>query len=173
MKKSIEPKRFRDLLRLLTELQRLHERLAKLGQAKLDAIRRADIHAMREVSSDEREVTRRIQQREGLRRQLMDAIGESLGLPAGAARALPLSQLSARVSAPQRAALEETAGKLRDTIRCVARVNRVIGAASRAVAGHLGHVLGSVSPVRPETGGYHADGAPSVGAETRIFETLG
>ena len=40
----------------------------------------ADTESMRELNGEEREVVRRVHKREGLRRQLMDVIGESLGL---------------------------------------------------------------------------------------------
>ena len=173
MKESIEPRRFRDLLRLLAEQRRLHERLVKLGQAKLDAIKRADTESMRELNGEEREVVRRVHKREGLRRQLMDVIGESLGLPPRTARALPVSQLSSRVPEPQRALLQEAAGKLRETIGRVAKVNRMTGAVSRGVLGHLGWVLKAVSPGREDPAGYCGDGAPMAGSATQIFETVG
>ena len=97
MGESIEPKQFRDLLGLLSELQRLHERLTQLGRAKLQALRQADTEAIRESAPVEQDVAGRIQQFEGFRRQLMDAIGESLGLPPRTARALPVSQLLPRL----------------------------------------------------------------------------
>jgi len=173
MRYSIEPARFRELLTLLSTLQRLHERLVGLGQAKLDAIRRADTDAMRKLNDGQRAVARRIGECEAARRRMMDVIGESMGLGFQAARAMPVSQLSARVSAPQRRLLVEAAAKLRDTVARVARVNRVISATSRGVLDHLGRVLTSVSPACDGRSGYKGDGRTAPGCSVRIFDAVG
>ena len=173
MNYRVDPGHFRDLLRLLDELHQLHERLAELGQAKLEAIKRADRPAMQERHVEEQEVARRIQEREGLRRQMMDQVGESLGLPPRAARALPLSQLATRVAEPQRSALREAGVKLRAAVARVARINRVVGATTRGVLGHLERVLASVGEANTPRTGYRDDGTAVTGTSTTIFETLG
>ena len=173
MKKPVETKRFRDLLVLLSELRKLHENLLAICQSKLGAIKKADVKAMGELSGEEQEIARRIHEREGLRRQLMDAIGDSLGLPPRTARALPVSQLAGRVPRAQAAALKEAAAKLGEAVLRVARVNRVIGAVSRGVLGHLGRVLESVGAASENSPGYSVDGKAVTVSQTQIFEAVG
>ena len=173
MKKPIETKRFRELLGLLSELQKLHENLFTTCQAKLEALKKADVKAMGELSGPEQDIARRIHQREGLRRQLMDAIGKSLGLPPRTARQLPLSQLASRADRPQAAALTEAAGKLREVVLRVAQLNRVIGAVSGGVLGHLGQVLASVGVAGENATGYRVDGKAVAGVPPQIFEAVG
>ena len=173
MSRMIESKRFRDLLRLMAELQRLHERLVALGQEKLDAIKRADVPAMRELTDREHDAARRIHEREGLRRQLMDGIGDSLGLAPNVARALPVSQLVALIGEQQGRRLREAADKLREAVSRVARVHRVVGSASRAVVGHLQHVFAAMTPAQEQPAAYADDGGAVRASDTRIFETVG
>ena len=70
-------------------------------------------------------------------------------------------------------AIAEAAGKLREVVLRVAQVNRVIGAASRGVLGHLGRVLGSVGVANENSAGYSHDGKAVKGSATQIFEAVG
>ncbi|MGB2986517.1 MAG: flagellar protein FlgN [Phycisphaerae bacterium] len=173
MTKAIEPKRLQDLLRLFSSLRKLQEHLLALVQSKIDAMRRADIPAMRELDERERAIAKRLHQREGLRRQLMDAIGEEMGLPPQTARALTVSQLASRLPGPQRPGLLNAAEKLREAASKATQVNRVAGVISREILNHLKWVFASVKPADGEPVGYAGDGALVAPAETRIFETVG
>ena len=173
MRRHVEPKYLRDLLRLLDGLQRLHGQLLTLIRSKIDAMRRAEISAMRELSEQEQTLARRLEEREGLRRQLMDAIGEQLGLPPRAARALSVSQLASRLPEGQRADLLDTAGKLREAVAKVAQANRVAGAISREILTHLKWVFASVRPADVRPVGYSGDGEAVGTLDARIFETVG
>ena len=173
MKKEMNPAQVRDLVRLLTVLRRLQEQLLTLVQSKIDAMRRADVPAMREVHAREQALVKQMQEREGFRRQLMDEIGRAMELPAGSARDLTVSQLAARLPQPDKTVLVETAEGLRGAILRVAQVNRIAGAVSRELVNHLQWVFASVSPKGDTPAAYSDDGRLVTPAETRVFEAVG
>ena len=173
MTKTIEAKRFRDFLRLLDALATMNEQLFTLVGSKIDAMKRADLHAMRECGEREREMVQRMQEREGLRRQLMDAIGEELGLSSRSARALSVSQLASRLTEPQRAALIDAADRVRKAVLKVTQVNRVAGVVSREILHHLKWIFASVRPRDEKPAGYAGDGVLVPNYGTPMFETVG
>lgn len=173
MTKCAEPKRLKDLLKLLGGLQKLHEQLLELVQAKMDTMRRADISGMRELNERERTLAKRLQQREGLRCQLMDQIGNELGMPPRTARAIPLSQMASRIPEPGRERLLDAAQRLRQVVAQVARGNRVVGVISREILNHLRWVFASVTPKEEKPVGYSVDGLLVGSSKVRIFETVG
>ena len=173
MTKSLEPKRLKDLLKLLGGVQKLQEQLLELVQAKMDAMRRADISGMRELNERERALAIRLQQREGLRCQLMDQIGNELGLPPGTARAIPVSQVASRLPEPGRGRLLDAAKRLRQVVAQVARGNRMAGVISREILNHLRWVFASVTPKEEKPVGYAVDGMLVGSSKVRIFETVG
>lgn len=173
MKKAIAPNRFGDLLKLFGSLETLHVRLLKLIQAKIDAMKQADATRIGELTRQEQEVAQRIHEREGFRRQLMDAIGGQLGLPPRAARVLSVSQLAARIPEPQHAKLVSAADRLRARVARVAAANHVAGAVARQIVNHLKWVFAAVRPAGDGTEGYSGKGVLLPVAETRVFDTVG
>ena len=81
-----EAKYVRDMVRLLDELTATHTELLEAVREKLAAMKRADLHTMREMTIKEQTLARTIQEQEGLRRQLADIIGKKIGLTSGEAR---------------------------------------------------------------------------------------
>lgn len=173
MTQTIESRRIKDLLTLLESLRELYRQLLTLVQSKIDAMRRADTPAMQTLSEQEQALAGRIQEREGFRHQLMDAIGEELHMPPRAARALPMSQLASRLCTRQRSALTDAAGRLREVVAKVTQANRVAGAVSREILNHMKWVFSAVRPRDAEPVGYSGDGALVGPADHRIFETVG
>ncbi len=173
MTTTVTAKRFRDLLRLFDALAELNERLFVLLGSKIDAMKRADLAAMRGCGEGERELVEQLQQREGLRRQLMDAIGEELGLSSRAARLLTVTQLASRISEPQRAALLKAADLVRKAVLKVAQANRVVGTVSREVLNHLKWVFASVRPRDEKPAGYAGDGVLVTSSGAAMFEMVG
>jgi hypothetical protein len=173
MTQTVEPRRLNDLVRLMGVLERLHEGLLTLVQAKIDAMKRADMPAMSALKDREQAVVRQLREREGLRRQLVDWMGEEMGLPSREARAWSVSQLAARLSEPGRTKLLDAAGGLRQVISRVAQANRIAGAVSREILNHLGWVFASVRPVEGRPVGYSGRGAVVAASQTRIFEIVG
>lgn len=173
MTRGMVPKRLRDLVKLLGSLQRLQGQLLILIQSKIDAMKRADIPAMRDLNDQEQTVVKQLQERDGFRRQLMDAIGEELGLPSRSARALSVSQLASRLPEPARTNLLDAAGRLHRAVSQVAQTNRVAGAVSREILNHLKWVFASVRPAEEKPVGYSGQGVPVGPCDTRILETVG
>jgi len=173
MTQDIEAKRFRDLLRLLDAFTTLNEQLFALIDSKIDAMKQADLHAMRDCGEREQEMVQRLQEREGFRRQLMDAIGGELGLSSRAARAMCITELGSRLSEPQRTALMDAADRLRKAIFKVMQANRLAGVISREILHHLKWVFAAVRPRDEKPAGYAGNGdlVPSCG--TPMYETVG
>ncbi len=165
--------RLGDLVKLLNQIQTLYEELLALIGKKIQAMKRADLEAMRTSQASEQELTRRLHEREGLRRQLMDAIGLELGLPAPAGRTLKVSQLAARIGEAERVPLSATVDRLRSTIAKVAQANRVAGVISREIVNHLRWVFAAVQPRGETPAGYSGAGVPVCGPRPRLFEAVG
>ncbi len=168
-----EPKRLKELIRLLGGLQNMYEQLLRVVGDKIDAMRRADIPALRTLSQQEQSLAGRLQAREGLRRQMMDAVGKEMGLPAATARAMPVSQIASRLPELPRERLLHVAKRLRDVAARTAQANRIAGAVSREILSHLTWVFSSVRAKDGKTVGYSGVGAAVGPRETRIFEAVG
>ena len=93
--RTTEPsKRLRDLIQLLEQTRDLYGQLLEAVQAKVHAMKRADLHDMREQTQKEHALAKRLHEREGLRAQLMELIGSEMNLSARESRDLTLTQLA-------------------------------------------------------------------------------
>lgn len=171
MRNTTASKGIGDLVRLLSTLRQLHEKLGDVIDAKLGAMKRADIHAMRDLGEQEQSLVARIHEREGLRRQVMDRIGDEMDF--GKGRALSATQIAEKLHGADRAAFQDVADSLGNSIRRVAQINRVAGVATREMLHHLRWVFASVRPQREETIGYAGDGTLVSPGNTRIFDAVG
>lgn len=168
-----ESSRLKDLLRLLDVVRGLYETLEKVIVAKIDAIRRADVPAMQAALDDERTLTERLREREGLRRQLMDAIGNDLGLPHGAGRTLTVSRMAAKMAESPGAALRECADALRRATARTAQANRVAAVITRELVSHMQWVFASVRPAGGQPAVYTDCGKMMPMSGTVLLETVG
>jgi hypothetical protein len=173
MTQEIEGKRLKDLVTVLGQLEQLHKELAALVRAKVDAMRRADVPALREHTESEQSLVNRIQQREGMRRQLMDVIGGGLGLPARSGRKLTVSQLVARVPDKQREDILAAAERLRAAVCGVAQANHLAGTIAGGLVDHLRRVFAAVKPKGERGTAYTGDGVAVAHGGDRIFEVVG
>jgi len=165
--------RLTDLMRLLDEMGALHEKLMKLVDARSAAMRRADVQAMRTLLEQEKQLVQHIQQREGLRQQLLDLIGEEVGLGPHASRVMTASQLAQRLVEPQRSLLLSSAQKLQAIVARVARANGAAGTLARAVLDHLRCVFDAVTSGLDGTEAYAQRGLRPAPVQARILEVLG
>jgi len=172
MSKSLT-NRLRDLVKLLGDLHGLHQELLQAVRGKTDAMRRGEIVRIQQCADIERSLVVRIQEREGLRSQLMELIGNDLGLSARSARVISASQLAKRVDEPYRERITEAAGDLKSTMAQLARENRVAGLIARDVLGHLRGIFESIGASVRRPVGYGADGALVAGADRQIIEAVG
>jgi hypothetical protein len=173
MTQTVEPQRLNDLVRLMGVLEKLHERLLALVQSKIDAMRRADTAAMNSLKDQEQATVRQLRERDGLRRQLVESMGEEMELPLRGASAITVSQLAARLSEPGRTRLLRAAGSLRLVMSRVAQANRIAGAMSREILNHLGWVFASVRPAGARSVGYSGSGDVTAASQTRLVEIVG
>ena len=165
--------RLGDLVTLLDQLRALYEEMLALIGRKIEAMRKADLDAMRVCQQSEHELTKRVNEREGLRRQLMDAIGVELGLASGVGRALSISQFTEKLGKSERAGVISAADGLKSTIAKVAQSNRIAGVISREIVHHLRWVFAAVQPREQQPAGYSGAGVVVPCAGARLFETVG
>lgn len=173
MTRAIDPKRHRDLLRMLRQLTKLHREIVSLVKAKLDAMKHADVQTLQQCVERERQLVERVQRCEGLRRQLMDVIGDQLGLARGVARRLTVSQLVSYVPKRQGEAILAATGELRNAVADLARVNRVAGVAADGLVKNLTHVFASVRPASGPGDAYTGEGVAPGRSGYRIFDAVG
>lgn len=173
MKKTTTNSRVSDLIRLLGGFEEIHGRLGVVLDEKIEAMRRADVEAMGELEHRERTIVDQLKERDGLRKQLMDAIGVDLGLPPKAGRTLNLTQLGLRLSESERARLSEAGAQLRETVMKVRQMERVAATVSREVANHLQWVLSAVRPRDERPGVYSNEGALVRGGGSAMVELVG
>jgi hypothetical protein len=165
-------RRASDLTRLLEQAAVLHERLVELTGRKVQAIRTADLDAMCACNDEQEAVVKRLRERDGLRKQLMDAMGAELGLSAKAGRALTISQLLLKLPEKARAEVDAARRRLQDVLAKLAQANRLSGAISRELVDHLRFVFSAVRPSATPSGQYSPGGTTSAPGPG-VFETIG
>lgn len=173
MQQPLKLKGVNDLVRWLGHVEAVHEQLLTLVRSKIDAMRAADVGAMRALAERERSLVQRLQRRQRLREKLMDKLGEDLSMAPGTARSIGLSQLAARLPHAQKDRLLGAGEALRRVMAQVAQANRVAGAVSREVVTHLRWVFGAVRPTDDGSSGYGVDGESRGPVDVRIFEAVG
>lgn len=165
--------RVRDLVRLLDQMRSLYEQMFTVIDAKLSAMRRSDVAAMTHSGTQERVLSDRLGEREGLRKQLMDAVGEEIGPAGRSGRRLTVSQLANRLNEQDRVALLAAADRLRREVAKVSQANRVAGVVAREVVNHLQWVFAAVRPGAEEPSGYSKSGVVVSRMAGPMFDTIG
>lgn len=166
-------RRASDLGRLMDQLTELNKQLLALADRKLKAIGAADLDAMCACNDEEESLLKRIREREGLRKQLMDAIGTELGMAAKAGRALSVSQLLPKLPIAVHESLTATRDRLRLVLGSLAQASRINGAVSRELIHHLEFVFSAVRPAAAVGGGQYLPDGRVRPAASRVFETVG
>ncbi len=173
MSVRIETKRLRDLVRLYDGLRFLHEELFNVIETKIASMRLADVAAIQSAAEAEQAVVARMREREGLRLQMMEAIGRDLGLTAKESRSMTVSQLSARLAKPEGKLLAAAASKLQIALARTKQANRLASSIARDVVEHMKSVFASVRPREAAFVGYTGRGRNVAGAESSLFEAVG
>lgn len=166
-------KRVAQLVTLLEEIRRLYEELGGVIQRKLEGMRRADTEAMASASNRERFLTGRLRERDGLRRQLMELIGDQLGLPAADARSMTVSDVASRVGEPLAGRLTALADSTRTLMQQTAEGNRLAGLVGKEMLGHFRQVYASLTSGASRNGVYSRSGRPETTGLTQMFEATG
>lgn len=159
MKSDKLSKRVDDLGRLLETMAELQQALGDVSSSRLEAIRRADVGAMNGLLEQESDLAQKLQERSGLRRQLMDAIASELGNVDSPGRALTLSQLARGLPGASADRLIGAGHALRDACLRTAQITRVTTGAVREVLHHLQWVMAAVRPAAKTAPTYSAAGS--------------
>lgn len=168
-----ERSRLADLFRLMDALASLHAELERAIVAKIEAMRRADVVCLQYAAKREQAVVERVREREGLRKQLMDAVGVELGLPAGQGRKLTISKLASKLTESSRVALWRHADTLRRSVASAAQANRVAAVATRDLLHHLQWVFAAIRPAGAPPMTYSRRGTMVPSGGTMLLETVG
>jgi flagellar biosynthesis/type III secretory pathway chaperone len=166
-------KRLDSLVTLLNALHDLYRDYGGVLDAKLSAIRSADMPAVQELQMREQRLAERIAERSGLRRQLLEHIGGDLGLDKAAARGISLKALAARVPEPQRGHLLVMADKLRHVVEYVEQMNLKIGFISNVMLKHFEKVFEAMTGPAADPGVYTAQGRQASEAGEALFQAIG
>lgn len=171
--KDLLRRRASDLVRLLDQQREGYEQLFIILDGRIGAMRRGDWAAMQQQQDEHHALAERLADREGLRRQLMDAIGVELQLAPRAGRRLTVSQLAAKLPADLAAEVAQSADRLRLALFQVSQANRLAGHIARGILDHLRWVFEAVTPGRDAGGMYANDGAPAANNGPVLFEITG
>lgn len=170
---SIEPKRVRDLVQVLADLEGLYGQLGECLDRKLAAVREARIDALAVIEQQQATLLQRIQQREGLRKQWMSKVAEIVGVSAKDTRMMTVSQLLEYVQDDQRADVKSTADRLRAAVESVRTRHEMAARVTRGVLEHLGRVFASVVTADESGGTYSARGVTAARSAAMLLEAVG
>ena len=172
--KPVESRDFsRDLIRVLSGLEALHQGLAELIDQKIDRMRAGNVAEINACTTREQELVGRIGEQEGLRRVLTDRIARSFGMSPQKARRMTASQLAERMAQPWASELLALAGRLQRLTARIENRNRMAGRLSGAILEHMDVVLSAMTAPGPASGAYGRRGACLPAGPTRLFETVG
>ena len=173
MKTESADQRLSELLVVLDRLTELHRDLLGAVRDKIEHMRSGDTAQLQADAVRHESLLKTIHEQEGLRRQLMDAVGRGYGISPQVARRMPARQLAERIEGRLRSGLLEAAERLRGVVREASEVNRVAVLIAQQVLHHLRCVFEAVAAPegRPDIYSPHGTVVPS--GTRRLFEMTG
>ncbi len=168
-----QTRRIKDLVILLGELERLYRRLLQQIERKIYALRHAKLEDIPELGREEQALVARIDERDGLRIQLIKAIANDYGWQDRMANSLTITQIAQPLDDEDRRQLFEVSSRLRKSLFEVAQANRIAGAIAREMSHHMKWVFASVRPNEGEVSGYSQRGEKLPQRETRLVDAMG
>ena len=163
----------RELVRLLNDLSRLHDDLAGLMRAKLEAIRRADSDAMQSITSQELLLANRLSEREGLRRDLVRNILRGLGKDPPKTKSIRMTELAERFAEPRRSQILVAATGLRARLEEIDRIRVTTRLITEEMLKHMDQILGVMTSGGATTGVYSRAGGRETSGRPNVFEAVG
>lgn len=161
------------LAQVLDQLSALHGSMTEVISQKIEQMRRADMEGMRDSAAKEQDLLERITERDGLRRQVTDRLGKSLGMSAGRARAMTARQLAEKIGPPVGDQILGAAQTLRATMNKLALTNRTAGAISGKIVEHLHGVFAAMSEAPGDGAEYERGGRVGMTNGRQLFEAVG
>lgn len=170
---AVNEQRVGQVVAVLAELRRLHDDLGVVVQRKLQAMRTADTDGLRSAVAREEFLTQKIREQDGLRKQILQLIGEQIGMPAAKARAMTVRELAGRVSEPARSRLLALGAALRETVQETAESNRVAAIVSQEMLKHFRRVFQMMAEANRTPGAYSRTGRAESKNGMSVFEAVG
>lgn len=157
---TIDPKQFQSLIDLMRQIEMLYQRLSRVIRNKIDAMKVGAFERMRTLEEEEGVLVEQVRERDGLRRQLFEAIGRAADDKKCDYRNLPVRKLANKLATPQRLELLQVSHSLKTSMTKLARVNQIVAAVSRGVLDNLRIVFESVRNGTGERDSYSGKGNP-------------
>lgn len=173
MANNMVPTRLQELVHLMDVMHKLHGKLLKLADAKLDAVRKADVGRLGELLAQEAVSLTRLRARHQDRQRILGALCGELGVGSRCVKDVALSQLIAHLAPEEQSRLQGAAARWREMSARLAKANRMVGAVTRELLGHLTWVFASVRPETDEVTHYSPRGLARGSVATGILETVG
>ena len=170
---GVDKKRALALVELLRKLAEAHDELLEIVERKIAAMRTADTQRLTDIMRTEHTVIARIQEHEGLRRQLTENIARSYGISPAVARRLSAEQLAAKLGPEAATRIDVQTRRLRGLVGAIAKRNHVAQRISQGILRHMKHVFAAMTGEGSQRAVYAGDGEISVGAGETIFDTVG
>ena len=158
---------------LLERLTRLYQELAGVARDMVTHMGWADMDALHADVAREEALIRQAQEQDGLRRQLLELIGNGYGVAPMVARRMTSSQLLRRVDPGRRPELEQIIRRLRRAAAELSEANRLTGLASSQVLTHMRELFAAMSRAEDAPAVYTRSGRTALSGTRRIFETTG
>ena len=165
-------RRLADLVVLIDRITALHRDLHCTLSEKLECMQLAEVDRIHGCVQEQRELVARINEQDGLRKQLAEQIGRAYGMSADTARSLSLTKLADRVGSPRAVELHGAADRLRAAVGDVRKMNDMVERVSCDVLRHMREVFAAAADGEP-AGCYSPAGKTVAGRARELFEAVG
>lgn len=162
----------RELVRNFEALRGLHAQLFAVLEAKIEAMRTANVPALQAANQDEHAILPGLREKESQRASLMQALARDLGMSATAVRTAAVSQIAPLLPAVERELLLNAASRLQEVVGRTAQANRIAATIARQVTNHMKFVFSALRPARTAPVGYTLRGESFV-ANPAIVDIVG
>ena len=166
-------RRIETLSGLLDEIAEAHKDLLDAVEEKIAAMRTADTERIKQAMEREQALVERIDEREGVRRQLTENIARGYGIGGAAARRLSVRKLADRVGGAQAEAIVAAGQRLQKLTAQIAQRNHVAQLISQNILRHMTQVFAAMTVSRDGAVGYSPAGDVFAGGGERIFDAVG
>lgn len=149
----------RELVETLEDIERHLSALLQISERKLEAMRRADVHALGQCALDEERELQRLLRHDGRRETVLARLAQALRVfgPAPAR----LSAIAARLSPPYSTQILAKSTVLRDRAKKLEEKSRLAAAVAQSVQSHIRSVFAEIAKANQESVGYGRHGQPA------------
>lgn len=163
----------RDLVRLVGELAHIHGELVMHMRSKLEAIKQADSDRVQSITAREMTLAGQIEERNGLRRQLVRKIGAALKLEEEGIESMRFSVLAEYLAEPRRSQLLVASAGLKEKVEEFERLRVTTTLITQEMLKHMQSVMEVITAGIGGASGYGSRGQRSTAATSGLFEAVG